>query len=180
MIAESIEKIDGSSSFSDDATRSFFRQQIDRLRIVLEAVGSRSTLGDDAGADLQAITDRMLQVAEVLTLAYKTITRFRQENNVIYGTGTDQTCLTEPWSSAGNLTTLSRKTFEGVMALIEQRSTRLGTAIDNETSTGASRSSASAEVQQQQDQQHLLKNYAADLADVTLAMHQERMAYLES
>lgn len=133
-------------------------------------------------------TALLYQVDRDLTLSYKATTRHRIEQGSLYGIplGPDsQTCLSEPWSSQAKLLELMRLAFDTTDNLLLERSRVLGSNIDDDKGLeyGSSNKVASgrsgASVEDERETQRVLKAYLVELADYTLAMHQERMSYLQ-
>lgn len=130
----------------------------------------------------------LCQVDRDLTLSYKAISRHRIENGSLYGIplGPDaQTCLSEPWSSQPRLLELMRLAFETTDDLLLERRRVLGSNIDDEkvseygsTTKGAGKRGQRT-LEDERETQRSLKAYLVELADHTLAMHQERMSYLQ-
>ena len=121
------------------------------------------------------------QVDQALSLTYKTVRRFRSESSNLYGISAEsQICLSEPWSSRPRLLELLRLAIECTEQTIAERTREMGSAIDDEQMIdyGQERrlddlNQAGAELQRD------LKEYMAEMADYALAMHQERMAFLQ-
>ena len=134
-------------------------------------------------ASLRARSDAVFQVAQTLCSVYKTVLRFRKESANVYGiTDNDQTCLSEPWSSRSQLLELVRATLEALESIIDSRTRELGSNIDNETDLdygGGVNSIQGGRDREERERQKSLRDFAAELSDYALAMHQERMAYLQ-
>lgn len=127
----------------------------------------------------------LLDIDHCLASVLKATLRHRIEFGQLYGIplGPDsQTCLSEPWSSRPATLHLLRDTFEATVKLLQERTNVLGSTVDEEAEgTYGSIHSRSQTPSQEDEQkrQHVLKNLLVDLGDYTLAMHQERLAYLQ-
>lgn len=133
-------------------------------------------------ATLSARSDAVYQVAQTLCATYKTTLRFRRESANVYGiTDNDQTCLSEPWSSRSQLLELMRAAIEALESIIDARTREMGSNIDNETELeyGQFVSANASREREERERQKNLRDCTAELADYALAMHQERMAYLQ-
>ena len=178
-------------SFAEDPTRSFFRTQVGLLGRALESllpVLQRETDAKSRDVSLPSRTMATQQVAQILSVTYRSVLRFRAESRNLYAiTNSDQTCLSEPWTSRSTLLSLLRLTIERLEQVIRERSRELGSNVDNEDLIEYGRADegglgASREMREREERhtQKSLKEHLAELSDYALAMHQERMAYLES
>lgn len=144
--------------------------------------------GTSTALPLNERSNVLCQVDRDLSLFYKAIARHRIEHGSLYGIplGPDsQTCLTAPWSSQPQLLELMRLAFETTDAVLLERSRVLGSNIDDEKTAeyGSSNKGPGKRGQRtledEREMQRSLKAYLIELADYTLAMHQERMSYLQ-
>lgn len=170
-------------------TQAEFSQQLNRLEVLLEAyLPVLQSQAVEASLPLNERTHTLFQVDRDLALVYRAVNRHRVEQGNLYGIplGPDsQTCLSEPWTSRPTLLKLLRLAFEATEALLTERSREIGSNIDD---SGADEYGSTlhlqsgrvvANIEEERQTQHLLKAYLVDLADHTLAMHQERMSYLQ-
>ena len=126
----------------------------------------------------------LMQVDQSLSLTYKAIQRFRNDSSNLYGLSTEtQLCLSEPWSSRPRLLELLRLAFVSTEEIVTERTRELGSGVNEEETIqyGAARemTTSSAAGREEKILQRDFKNYMTELADYALAMHQERMAYLQ-
>lgn len=144
------------------------------LEQMLQPLQQRAT----APTPLSSRTACIHQVDEILTIAYKALLRSRIENSDLYGLPASdaQVCLSEPWSSRPKLLRLLVSAFEFTERIVQERSSDLGTAVDDEEQIDYG---AAGQDKQEKETQKELKDFMAEIADYALAMHQERMAYLQ-
>lgn len=193
VLSEAIESaalLGVAQSLAEDPTRSFFRTQVGQLGRALEAllpILRRETDPSSRDASLASRTLTTQHVAEILSITYRSVLRFRAESSNLYAiTNSDQTCLSEPWTSRSTSLSLLRLTVERLEQVIRERSRELGSNVDNEDLIEYGRADegglgGSREVREREERhtQKSLKEQFAELSDYALAMHQERMAYLE-
>lgn len=184
VLSEAIEELNLDTQAEADSTRAFYRYSADSLPFALEKLLPllRKRLSAP-NATLLARSEAVYQVAQSLCATYKAVVRFRRESANYYGiTDGDQTCLSEPWSSRSQLLELMRSAIEALESIIDARTRELGSNIDNETDLeyGQSANSARGSTERaERERQKALRDFAAELSDYALAMHQERMAYLQ-
>lgn len=144
--------------------------------------------GTNASLPLTERTSVLHQIDRDLSLTYKALTRHRIEQGNLYGIplGPDsQTCLSEPWSSRPRVLKLMRLAFEATDKLLVERSRVLGSNIDDDrageygSSSQVANGRTGMSLEDEREIQRVLKAYLVELADYTLAMHQERMSYLQ-
>lgn len=142
----------------------------------------------NTASPLSERTSILFQADRDLSLVFKALSRHRIEQSGLYGIplGPDsQTCLSEPWSSRRKLLELLRTAFNATDDLLSERSRTIGSSIDDDTTADYGPSAhyptarSGASMEEERDTQRRLKSYLVELADYTLAMHQERMSYLQ-
>ena len=75
-----------------------------------------------------------------------------------------------------------RASIEALESIIDARTREMGSNIDNETDLEYGQTGNTAKgsrEREERERQKNLRDFTAELADYALAMHQERMAYLQ-
>lgn len=209
VLVEAAEKASPSEPQGEDVVRDFFRRRVGRIsnattsqtlsltkakqgdelsKLLEEYLPLLQQQGVSTALPLNERTAILYQVDRDLTLSYKATIRHRIEHGSLYGIplGPDsQTCLSEPWSSRPKLLELMRLAFDTTDKLLLERSRVIGSNIDDDKGLdyGSTNKVTSgrfgASVEDERETQRILKAHLVELADYTLAMHQERMSYLQ-
>jgi hypothetical protein len=124
------------------------------------------------------------QIDRALCLALKAASRHRVEQGNLYGipvSSDSQTCLSAPWTSTPTLLELLRFAFDATDSILVERRQVIGSNVDDDRAQeyGSAAHIRKGTVEEEKEVQHLLKSYLVELADYALAMHQERMSYLQ-
>ncbi|MBW0480464.1 hypothetical protein O181_020179 [Austropuccinia psidii MF-1] len=175
----------------EDITRLFFRNNVADIGKILECGKAQLELVlSHSSSKLRKRSTSLLEANEILLTVYSSAITFRQAHCKTYDLHNDTT--TEPWTSSLNLLEVLQFHYEATLNVLQKQVCQYGSSIEDDQGLFGVESPVIFMVDSHDDNtedesreksrnlHHMLKDQLTQLAEKSLSMMQERLAFLNS
>ncbi|CAH7685697.1 Non-repetitive/WGA-negative nucleoporin C-terminal-domain-containing protein [Phakopsora pachyrhizi] len=174
---------------SDDVVRSFFRSQAPNIVSLLECIQNKLKSSLDCPShSIHYRSVLILESNEVLLTTYNSAIGLRNAHSKTYDLQNDTS--TEPWSSSIGLLNLLQYHYDSTLEILQQRAREFGPTIDEDQARFGAEpitmfltedwENLEGTSDKNKDLQQVLKDQLTELAERSLQMMNERIAFLSN